>query len=142
MLHRHEEVNLMKDVNKVILVGRLGADPIQRETKAGLAVVHFPVATSRKLQVSNEGASNEESAPSEETQWHKVVTWGKQGENCAQYLRKGSAVYIEGMIRSHKYEGKDGTSRMAFEVHADDVNFLGSPRAKASDSSHSEAIAL
>ena len=119
----------MKDVNKVILVGRLGSDPVQRETKAGLAVVHFPLATSRRLApVETEGEAQGSSSSKDETQWHRVVVWGKQAEACKQYLLKGQAVYIEGMMRTRKYTNKDGTARIAFEVHADEVSFLGSKR--------------
>ena len=124
----------MKDVNKVILIGRLGANPVLRETKSGFSVVHFPLATSRRVQ-SNE----KEGELMEETQWHRVVTWGKQGEICAQHLKKGSSVFIEGSMRSHKYEAKDGQSRMAFEVHAENVSFLGAPKMHASETS--EALA-
>lgn len=105
----------MKDINKVILVGRLGADPIQRETKNGLPVVSFSVATSRKGREEGETL----------TQWHKIVAWGKQAEICGTYLKKGHSVYVEGSMRSRKYEGKDGTIKLAFEIHADDVSFLG-----------------
>jgi single-strand DNA-binding protein len=104
----------MKDVNKVILVGRLGADPVSRETKSGLAVASFTVATSRKGKEEGEI----------QTQWHKVVAWGKQAEACSAYLKKGHSVFVEGTMRTHKYEGKDGNSRTAFEVHVDDISFL------------------
>ena len=112
----------MKDVNKIILVGRLGNDPVQRETKNGLAVVHFPLATSRRLA---ETEAKEGEQTQEETQWHRVVVWGKQAEACKQYLEKGQAVYVEGMVRSRQYTNKEGTSRVAFEVHAENVSFLG-----------------
>ncbi len=116
----------MKDVNKIILIGRLGADPVQRETKAGLPVVQFPLATTRRTRDGTPDENGEEGL-NEETQWHRVVAWGKQGENCAQYLKKGAPVFIEGMVRSRKFDAKDGTSRLSFEVHADYVNFLGWP---------------
>lgn len=112
----------MKDVNKIILLGRLGADPIQRETKSGTVVVHFPVATSRRLR--EDGESEGESF-TEETQWHRIVAWGKRGEHCALYLRKGNRVYVEGSVRTRKYDTKDGEARIAFEIHADEVSFLG-----------------
>ena len=112
----------MKDVNKIILVGRLGADPVERETKSGISVVHFPLATSRKVR---DDEDEEGERTGEETQWHRVVAWGKQGSACAQYLKKGQPVYIEGMVRSRKFEAKDGTQRFSFEVHADKVSFLG-----------------
>jgi single-strand DNA-binding protein len=117
----------MKDVNKVLLVGRLGNDPVQRETKAGLAVTHFSLATSRKILQQDPGA---EATERDETQWHKVVAWGKQAEACKQYLEKGQAVFIEGMIRTRKYTNKDGGARYAFEVHAENVSFLGRKRSQ------------
>ena len=113
----------MKDVNKVILIGRLGADPVSRETKSGIPVVHFPVATSRRFR--SEGDPEEGPVSGEETQWHRVVAWGRQGLACAEYLRKGNSVYVEGGVRTRKFEGKDGAQRMAFEVHAENVSFLG-----------------
>ena len=116
----------MKDVNKVMLIGRLGANPVLRETKNGVPVVHFPLATSRRLS-----SESKEGEPKEETQWHRVVTWGKQGESCAQFLEKGASVFVEGSMRSHKYEGKDGNARLAFEVHAESVSFLSPPRRRA-----------
>lgn len=110
----------MKDVNKVILMGRLGSDPKRRETKTGLSVVNFPLATSRRLKAEPGSTKNYD----EETQWHRIVVWGRKGENCAQYLKKGSAVYIEGSMRNHQYDGKDGVKHYSSEVYADDVSFL------------------
>jgi len=81
------------------------------------------VATSRR--VPKESGSTEYV---EETQWHKVVVWGKEGERCAQYLKKGNAVYIEGSFRSHSYDGKNGQERVSYEVWADNVVFLGGGR--------------
>ncbi len=109
----------MKDVNKIILMGRLGADPIRRETKAGNPVVHFPIATSKKIKGTEEGEASKE-----ETQWHRVVVWGKQGEDCAAFLKKGQGVFVEGSLKSRKYEAKDGTEKYSFEVVADSVSFL------------------
>jgi len=111
----------MKDVNKMILLGRLGADPVLRHTKTGAPFAHFPVATGRKFKKEDEQEADEWI---EETQWHNIVAWGKQGENCAQYLKKGSAVYIEGAVRTRRYEGKDGISRMSYDVHAEEVSFV------------------
>jgi single-strand DNA-binding protein len=121
----------MRDVNKIILVGRLGGDPVQRKTRKGMAVVNFPLATSRRLKNGGaEGAT--ETDRNEETQWHNVVAWDKTAESCAQYLKKGDSVYVEGSVRSHKYNGKDGSVRTSFEVFADAVNFLGGGRQQAS----------
>jgi len=113
----------MKNVNQVTLFGRLGADPVQRETKSGVRVAHFPVATSRRTKVNPE-AGGEGAEYNTETEWHRVVVWGKEAELCSRYLHKGQPVFIQGMIRSHKFEGKDGVERLAFEIHADDVCFF------------------
>ena len=139
----------MKDINKVILVGRLGADPVRRETKNGNPVVSFSLATSRRL--SAEGAAGQGTQAGEEgtarplevTQWHRIVAWGKQGETCSRFLRKGDSVYIEGSLRSHKYEGKEGITRLAFEVVAEEVSFLGSPRRRmeSDESANDEVVA-
>lgn len=114
----------MKDVNKVMLLGRLGADPIQRQTQSGVVVANFPIATSRKYK--KDETEDGEGTLAEETQWHQVVTWGKQAQSCALYLRKGQKVFVEGMIRSHKYSSKTGEEKVAFEVHAESVSFLES----------------
>lgn len=120
----------MKNVNQVILFGRLGADPVQRETKSGVRVAHFPVATTRREKVAavQPEASTSGSPVSEMyqevTEWHRVVAWGREAELCSKYLTKGQAVLVQGSIRSHKFEGKDGVERLAFEIHADDVSFF------------------
>lgn len=121
----------MRDLNRVTLIGRLGADPVMRRTQMGTAVTHFPVATSRKVK-----KDSEPNGFGSETQWHQVVVWGKQGEQCAEDLKKGHAVMVEGHIRSHKYTGKDGIERRSFEVHADSVHGL-SDRVRKIDSAES-----
>lgn len=124
----------MKDINKIILLGRLGADPIRRETKTGKVVVQFPVATSRKILDQNN--AEEDSTQSlqkeylEETQWHRIVTWGKQAEACAKGLKKGQAVYIEGSLRTRKFEDKEGLERLSVEIVAEQVSFLSAPFSK------------
>lgn len=131
----------MQDVNKVFLIGRLGADPIQKETKTGLVVVHLSLATSRLLRSQYEDAPSEEETgegagerdgdaerKARETIWHRVVVWGKQAENCVKYLKKGHTVFVEGSIRCHKYETKKGESRLFFEVNANSVVFLHASR--------------
>jgi single-strand DNA-binding protein len=134
----------MKDVNKVILLGRLGADPVARQTKAGVTVTHFSLATSRRVYRGESGVAqgaevselNAESAflPDrsqtewkEETQWHQIVAWGKQALACVQYLKKGHRVYVEGSIRSHSWQTAEGTQKYSFEVHSDSVSFLTTP---------------
>ena len=114
----------MKDVNKLILIGRLGADPTMRETKSGNKVVNFSLATQRKFKRQGDDSSELET----ETQWHRVVSWGKQAESCAQYLKKGSTVFVEGLLKSRKYTSNEGVEKTIYEVHADEVNFLSYPQ--------------
>ena len=130
----------MKDVNKVILVGRLGGDPVQRHTKSGFPVAHFAVATSRRIYKDsgptappeNGDTASPAAQPVEETQWHQIVAWGKQGQACAQYLKKGHSVYVEGMIKSRNWENKEGIQKTSFEIHSENISFLGWPKGEAS----------
>jgi single-strand DNA-binding protein len=115
----------MKDVNKVILIGRLGKDPVLKSTVKGGSYSYFTLATTRKWKRESETG---EDKLAEETQWHNVVAWGRQGETCAEYLKKGQTIYVEGMIRQRKYEDKEGKPRTAYEVHADSVSFLSARR--------------
>jgi len=108
----------MASVNKVILVGNLGKDPEVRYTPGGQAVAKFPLATTDNW--TDQGGQRQE-----KTEWHNVVVWGKQAENCGQYLAKGRQVYIEGSIRSRSYDDKEGNKRYITEVVAQRVQFLG-----------------
>lgn len=110
----------MRDVNKVLLIGRLGSDPVSRETPSGVALTRFSVATSMRKRAESEGEVEDK----ESTVWHRVVAWGKEGEVCARYLKKGAPVFIEGRIRQNRYMTKEGQTRTDFEVHADRVSFL------------------
>jgi single-strand DNA-binding protein len=114
------------DVNKVMLLGRLGANPVLRSTQNGVAVASFSVATVRRFK--KEGALEE--AWNEEIQWHKVVVWGKQAENCAKYLTKGQTVFLEGGIRMRKYLDQKGDEKLSFEIHAEKLSYLGRPKGK------------
>lgn len=120
----------MKDVNKIILVGRLGSDPTLRQTKSGISVAQIPVATSRRTVKAESPAPTDglgtkaEASYLEETEWHKVIIWRGQGEACAKYLKKGDKVYVEGSVRTRTYADKDGTLKYAYEIHAEDVSFL------------------
>lgn len=131
----------MSDINRIILKGRLGGDPIYRETKTGAPVVQLSVATSRKLapkeqietspgnEVEVSGTENS----SEATQWHRVVVWGRDATLCRQFLKKGDTVYVEGSVRIYKYTAKDnGGSRLAFEVHATQIGQIGRARSMRS----------
>ena len=113
----------MRDLNRVFLIGHLGRDPEQRETKKGNPVVNFSLATSKKFK--NE-AAEDGSGLEERTEWHRVVVWGKLGDRCMRFIKKGALVCVEGEIRTHSYSDKSGVEKIAFEVHADDVHFLSS----------------
>jgi single-strand DNA-binding protein len=108
----------MASVNKVILIGNLGRDPELRYTKDGRAVANFTLATSDRWR-DKEGASQER------TEWHRIVVWDKQAENCAQYLQKGRSVYIEGRLQTREWEDREGQKRQTTEIVAANVTFLG-----------------
>lgn len=105
-------------VNKVILIGNLGADPELRYTSGGSAVADLRLATSRKY-TTKDGNSKED------TQWHRIVVWGKQAEHCKEYLSKGRQVYVEGRLQTRQWEDRDGNKRYTTEVVAERVQFLG-----------------
>ena len=111
----------MASVNKVILVGNLGADPELRYTPNGTPVANFSVAT-------HETWTNKEGKKEESTEWHRVVTWGKLAEISGEYLKKGSQVYIEGRIRTRTWEDKEGNKRNTTEIWATSMQMLGGPR--------------
>ncbi len=108
----------MSNLNRVMLIGRLGAAPEIRYTQAGQAVCNFRMATSEKW--NNKTNGNEE----ERTEWHKIVIWGKRGEIAAQYLDKGKLVYIEGRLQTRKWTDKNGNDRYSTEIVARDFQFL------------------
>ncbi len=105
-------------VNKAILVGNLGKDPEIRFTGTGKAVCKFPLATTTTW---NDNDGNKQ----ERTEWHNIIVWGKQGENCGKFLSKGRQVFVEGEIRSRSYDDKDGNKRYITEIIAMSVRFLG-----------------
>ena len=107
-------------VNKVILIGNLGRDPETRFTNSGTSVTNFSIAT-------KESFADKSGTRQDRTDWHNIIVWGKQGETCAQYLKKGSPVYIEGRISYREYEAKDGSGkRKVTEIVAMRVQFLSS----------------
>ncbi len=105
-------------VNKAILVGNLGKDPEIRFTGTGKAVCKFPLATSTSW-------NDTDGQRQERTEWHNVIVWGKQGENCGKFLSKGRQVFVEGEIRTRSYDDKDGNKRYITEIVAQNVRFLG-----------------
>lgn len=106
-------------VNKVILIGNLGRDPEMRYTQNGTAVANFTLATTEVW--TKDGQKNEH------TEWHRIVAWRRLAEICGQYLTKGRQVYIEGRIRTRKWEDRDGNERYTTEIEAQNMQMLGSP---------------
>jgi len=118
----------MAGVNKVILLGRLGADPEVRYTSSGTAITNFRMATSTFF-------TNKEGQKEEKTDWHRVVAFGRLGEICGEYLAKGKQVYIEGRLQTRDWEDKEGKKRYITEVIAQSMQLLGSPSAEKDRSS-------
>ncbi len=108
----------MSYVNKVILIGRLGADPEMRYTADGTPVATFRVATTETWK-------NKDGTKAEQTEWHRIVAWRKLGEIAGEYLKKGKLVYVEGRIQSREFEGRDGNKRKTFEIVASAMKMLG-----------------
>jgi single-strand DNA-binding protein len=105
-------------VNKVILVGNLGADPEMRYTKGGAGVCELRLAT-------NESWTDKNGQKQDRTEWHRIVVWGKRAELCAKYLSKGRQVYVEGRLQTRSWDDKDGNKRYTTEIIANDIQFLG-----------------
>ncbi len=108
----------MAGLNKVMIIGNLGRDPEIRYSQQGTAVVNFSVATSDTWLDKNTGQRQER------TEWHRIVVFGKQAENCEKYLSKGRQVYVEGKLQTSTYE-KDGQTHYATDIIANIVQFLG-----------------
>jgi len=122
----------MASVNKVILVGNLGKDPEVRYMTNGDAVANVTIATSDTWKDKATGEKKES------TEWHRVVFYRKLAEIVSQYLKKGSQVYIEGRIRTRKWQDKEGQERYTTEIEAEEMKMLGS-RQNAASSSGGEA---
>ena len=105
-------------VNKVILLGNLGKDPELRYTPNQVPVCSFSLATSERRKDSS-------GQWSDHTEWHNVIAFGKTAENCANFLKKGRQVYIEGKIQTRKWQDKEGKDRYTTEVIANTVQFVG-----------------
>jgi single-strand DNA-binding protein len=121
----------MAGINKVILVGNLGADPEIRYTPSGTAVANFRLATS-------ETRTNKEGQKETKTEWHRIVTFGKLAEICGEYLAKGKQVYIEGKIQTRSWDDKDGTKKYMTEIVANTMQMLGGKDASSSAPAPSE----
>ncbi len=105
-------------INKVILIGRLGADPEIRYTPSGAEVATFRIATS-------EVWTNKSGEKEERTEWHRIVAWRGLAKLCGEYLSKGKLVYIEGRLRTRSWEDRDGNKRTTTEIEATDMKMLG-----------------
>jgi single-strand DNA-binding protein len=105
-------------VNKVILIGRLGADPEIRYTPSGAEVATFRIATS-------ESWTNKSGEKEERTEWHRIVAWRGLAKICGEYLNKGKLVYVEGRLRTRSWEDRDGNKRTTTEIEASDMKMLG-----------------
>lgn len=108
----------MASVNKVILIGNLGRDPEMRYLPSGDAVANLRIATTEKFKDRN-------GEMQEATEWHTVAFFGKTAEVCGQYLKKGSQIYVEGSLRTRKWQDKDGNDRYTTEIRGDRMQMLG-----------------
>lgn len=109
----------MASLNKAMIIGRLGQDPDVRYTQSNTAVANMSIATSERYKdKSGEWKEN--------TEWHRVVAWGRTAEICQEYLKKGSQVYVEGPIQTRKWDDKDGNTRYTTEIKALTMTMLDS----------------
>jgi len=112
----------MASLNKVMVIGNLGTDPEMRFTPNGNPVTSFRIASSRTFTAPD-------GERKQETEWFTVITWSKLAEQCNQFLSKGRKAYVEGMLRTHSWEGKDGQKHFKTEIVANRVIFLDRPGA-------------
>lgn len=108
----------MASVNKVILIGNLGADPDMRQGASGTAIANISLATTRRFR-------NSEGQPVSKTEWHRVVLFGRTAEIARDYLHKGAPAYIEGRLRTRKWTDQQGQDRYTTEIFGDVLQFLG-----------------
>ncbi len=110
---------MARGINKVVLIGNIGQAPELRYTRNGKAVCNMSLAT-------NEVFTDDDDNEVQNTEWHKVVAWGRLAEICEEYLDKGSQVYVEGKLKTREWSDRDGTQRSSTEVIAREVQFLDS----------------
>ncbi|MBT3047057.1 MAG: single-stranded DNA-binding protein [Candidatus Thiodiazotropha sp.] len=111
---------MARGINKVILIGNLGKDPETRYMPSGGAVTNVTLATSESWKDKNTGEQQER------TEWHRVVFFNRLGEIAGEYLKKGSKVYVEGSLRTRKWQGQDGQDRYTTEIVANEMQMLDS----------------
>ena len=109
----------MASINKAILIGNLGADPEMRATASGESICNLRLATTDKWKDKTTGEARET------TEWHRVVLYRRLAEIAGEYLKKGSSVYIEGRLRTRKWQDKDGNERAATEIEGNELKMLG-----------------
>jgi single-strand DNA-binding protein len=109
---------MARGINKVILIGNLGSDPDIRHTQGGNAVANLSLATSESWRDKTTGETREN------TEWHRVVMFGRLGEIAGEYLRKGSKVYVEGRLQTRKWQDKEGQDRWTTEIVANEMQML------------------
>src|SRR5580700_1319557 len=114
-----EDLYMARGVNKVILIGNLGADPETRAMPSGTTVANLRIATSESWRDKQSGEQQER------TEWHRVALFGRLAEVAGEYLRKGSQVYIEGSLRTRKWQDKQGNDRYSTEIVGNDLQMLG-----------------
>ena len=122
----------MASLNRVMLIGNLGADPEMRYLPSGDAVANIRIATTESWKDKSSGEKKEE------TEWHRVSFFGKLAEIAGEYLKKGSPVYVEGRIKTRKWQDKDGQDRYSTEVVADRMQMLGSRGGMGAPSSEAD----
>lgn len=123
------------DLNKVMLIGRLTADPEAKTTPTGITVTNFSIATNRVWK-DNDGNQQDR------TEYHNIVAWRRLAEICAQYLAKGRQIYIEGHLQTRSWDGQDGTKKYRTEVVADNMIMLGSKSDNPRSATPSPATAV
>jgi len=121
---------MARGVNKVILIGNLGNDPDVRYTASGAAVANISLATAESWRDKESGEQQER------TEWHRVVFFGRLAEIVAEYLKKGSQIYVEGRLQTRKWQDKDGKDRYSTEIVANEMQMLGSRSGGSSNQSY------
>jgi len=125
---------MARGINKVIIVGNCGQDPELKSLPSGNAVTNISIATSESWKDKNTGEQQER------TEWHRVVFFNRLGEVAGEYLKKGSKVYVEGSLRTRKWQGQDGSDRYSTEIVASEMQMLDSRQSDLPDSQQSAAV--
>lgn len=124
---------MAKDLNKVMLIGRLGQDPELKYTQSGIAVAKFSLATSQQWK-------DQDGNTQDRTEWHNVVAWRRLGEICAEYLKKGSKVYLEGALSTSSWEDENKKKHYRTEIVLNDMIMLDAKSAGGADSGGASSV--